>query len=185
MWSARQCLPLSTYRMPASSEQARTASGSSASPRAVEPVTSLNKIVTTLRASRVVAAGASSLVPHSGQNFGVATSSAPQDGHAPMTASVPAGSGGLRFTALGHLVRTTLLAHPLHIDRYVLAKLADSHPLRLRRQLRFMHSVLMTHDSGIGSDVRRSRPATCVTRQRIAARDQANVTERRVLRPGI
>ncbi len=48
----------------------RTASGSRRSPMAVDPVTSLNRIVTTLRASRAGSKDSGSRLPHSPQNFG-------------------------------------------------------------------------------------------------------------------
>ena len=58
----------------------RSDSGSSRSPRAVEPVTSQNTTVTVLRTSREGATGASSFVPHSEQNFAPSAFPCPQFG---------------------------------------------------------------------------------------------------------
>jgi hypothetical protein len=60
----------------------RSASGSSRSPSAVESATSQNRTVTVLRTSRAGAGAASSLVPHSEQNFASCAFPWPQLGQA-------------------------------------------------------------------------------------------------------
>ena len=65
----------------------RRDSGSNRSPRAVDPVTSLNRIVTVRRTSRWgTAEDDSSGVAHSRQNFALAGFSSPQDGQRIMNA---------------------------------------------------------------------------------------------------
>ena len=59
----------------------RSDSGSSFSPRDVDPVTSVNTTVTVLRTSRASAEGAESSAPHAKQNRAMSGLSWPQLGH--------------------------------------------------------------------------------------------------------
>src|SRR5215510_9652209 len=75
---------------------ARRASGSRDSPSAVDPVTSANSTVTSLRTSRAGAERSGWRAPHSGQNFVPAATSAPHSEHVrTMARSVGAGAGAL------------------------------------------------------------------------------------------